>query len=149
MNTDMSKSEECAANEVLRQMGGDVLEAALVAKAVLEAGRGRAKRAVECIYAGVETLRARERTVTFERAVGEALVGAWFEGQRHYASGCNLQQAAWADVYFAGQQPEHPLPPRARRGRLPHRLCRRRGEKAVAPSPRMPRISPRAGAGIS
>ena len=53
---------------------------------------------------------------------GAALVGAWFEGQRHYASGCNLQQAAWADVpplsaarswldaYFAGQQPEQPLP---------------------------------------
>lgn len=51
-----------------------------------------------------------------------ALVGAWFEGQRHYASGCNLQQAAWADApslsaarswldaYFAGQQPEQPLP---------------------------------------
>ena len=53
---------------------------------------------------------------------GAALVGAWFEGQRHYASGCNLQQAAWADApslsaarswldaYFAGQQPEQPLP---------------------------------------
>ena len=58
---------------------------------------------------------------------GAALVGAWFEGQRHFASGCNLLQAAWADspclsaarswldAYFAGLLPELP-PPLAPKG---------------------------------
>ena len=66
-------SVEVAALGVLRGTGVDVLEAALVAKAALEAGRGRVKRARECISAGAETLRAREKTVTFERAVEVAL----------------------------------------------------------------------------
>ena len=66
-------SAEIAALEVLRETGVDILEAALIAKTALEAGHGRVKRAVECIYAGVETLRSRERTVTFERAVMVAL----------------------------------------------------------------------------
>ena len=73
MKTNPSKNEELAAIEVLRQTGVNVLEAALVAKTALEAGRGRVKRAVKCIEAGAEMLRAREKTVTFERAVGEAL----------------------------------------------------------------------------
>lgn len=64
---------EMAALEVLRQTGLDVLEAALVAKEAIEAGRGRLKRAKECISAGAETLKMREKTVTFERAVMEAL----------------------------------------------------------------------------
>ena len=68
-----SKNEELAAIEVLRQTGVNVVEAALVAKTALEAGRGRVKRAVECITTGAETLRSREKTVTFERAVLEAL----------------------------------------------------------------------------
>ena len=59
--------------EVLRQTGVDIVEAAFIAKTALEAGRGRVKRAVECITMGAETLRLRERTVTFERAVLEAL----------------------------------------------------------------------------
>ena len=62
-----------AAVEVLRQTGVNVLEAALVAKAALEAGRGRVKRAMTCIAAGEEELRRREKTVTFARAVEEAL----------------------------------------------------------------------------
>ena len=73
MKTNPSKKEERAAIEVLRQTGVNVVEAALIAKAALEAGRGRVKRAVECITSGAETLRAREKTVTFERAVLEAL----------------------------------------------------------------------------
>ena len=64
---------EVAALEVLRETGVDILEAALIAKTALEAGRGRVKRAVECITTGVETLRSREKTVTFERAVLEVL----------------------------------------------------------------------------
>ena len=73
MKTEPSKNEELAAIEVLRQTGVNVLEAALVAKRALEAGRGRVKRAVECITTGAETLRSREKTVTFERAVMVAL----------------------------------------------------------------------------
>ena len=73
MKTNSSKNEELAAIEVLRQTGVDIVEAALIAKTALEAGRGRVKRAVECITTGVETLRSREKTVTFERAVLEAL----------------------------------------------------------------------------
>ena len=64
---------DVAALEVLRATGIDVLEAALVAKEALVAGRGRVKRARECISAGAEALRAREKTVTFERAVEAAL----------------------------------------------------------------------------
>ena len=67
------KNEELAAIEVLRQTGVNVVEAAFVAKTALEAGRGRVKRAVECITTGAEALRSREKTVTFERAVLEAL----------------------------------------------------------------------------
>ena len=73
MKTNSSKNEELAAIEVLRQTGVNVVEAALVAKTALEAGRGRVKRAVECITTGAETLRSREKTVTFEHAVLEAL----------------------------------------------------------------------------
>ena len=73
MKTNQSKNEERAAIEVLRQTGVNVLEAALVAKEALVAGRGRVTRARECISAGAETLRAREKTVTFATAVEAAL----------------------------------------------------------------------------
>ena len=73
MKTKSDRTKELAAVEVLRQTGVDVLEAALVAKAALEAGRGRVKRAMACIAAGEEELRRREKTVTFARAVEEAL----------------------------------------------------------------------------
>ena len=52
MKTKSDRQTELAAVEVLRQTGVDVLEAALVAKRALEAGRGRVKRAVACIAAG-------------------------------------------------------------------------------------------------
>ncbi len=73
MKTKSNRQKELAAVEVLRQTGVDVLEAALVAKRALEAGRGRVKRAMACIAAGEEELRRREKTVTFARAVEEAL----------------------------------------------------------------------------
>ena len=66
-------SAEVAALEVLRETGVDILEAAFVAKLALEEGHGRVKRALECIMTGAEALREREKTVTFERAVLEAL----------------------------------------------------------------------------
>ena len=59
--------------EVLKSTGVDILEAALVAKEALAAGRGRVKRARACIQAGEEEMRRRERTVTFARAVEAAL----------------------------------------------------------------------------
>ncbi len=73
MKTKSNKTMELAAIEVLQQTGVDVLEAALVAKRALEAGRGRVKRAMACIAAGEEELRRCEKTVTFARAVEEAL----------------------------------------------------------------------------
>ena len=66
-------TEELAAVEVLRQTGVGILEAALLAKAALEVGRGRVKRARACIAAGDAALRSNEKTVTFERAVTTAL----------------------------------------------------------------------------
>ncbi len=72
MKTQPTRNEELAALEVLRQTGVNIIEAALVAKAALEAGRGRVKRAKACIAAGAEALQAREKTVSFERAVQEA-----------------------------------------------------------------------------
>ena len=73
MKTNPSKNKELAAIEVLRQTGVDIIEAALIAKSAIEAGRGRARRAYECISAGMETLKMREKTVSFERAVMVAL----------------------------------------------------------------------------
>ena len=85
-----------AALAVLRSTGADVLEAALVAKSALEAGRARLrqkgnlsveaevraseatalralKRCKKIIELGAEALRQQERTVTFEKAVEAAL----------------------------------------------------------------------------
>ena len=64
---------ELAALEVLKNTGVNVLEAALVARAALQVGRGRTKRAYKCIRLGEEELRRKEKTVTFEKAVEEAL----------------------------------------------------------------------------
>ena len=65
--------EEQAALEVLRSTGVDVLEAALVAREALECGRGRVRRARECVRLGAEEMRKREKTVTFRKAVEMAL----------------------------------------------------------------------------
>ena len=69
----MIEDNEMAALEVLRSTGIDVLEAALVAKEALECGRGRVKRARECVRLGAEEMRKRERTVTFAKVVETAL----------------------------------------------------------------------------
>lgn len=66
-------SQERAALAVLKSTKVDILEAALVAKEALAAGRGRVKRARKCIAAGVEALQKQEKTVTFEKAVEAAL----------------------------------------------------------------------------
>ena len=72
MNTE-NRDREQAALEVLRSTGVDVLEAALVAREALECGRGRVRRARECVRLGAEEMRKRERTVTFRKAVEVAL----------------------------------------------------------------------------
>ena len=64
---------ELAALEVLKSTGIDVLEAALVAREALECGRGRVRRARECVRLGAEKMRKREKTVTFRKAVEMAL----------------------------------------------------------------------------
>ena len=71
MNT--IEDRKMAALEVLKSTGIDVLEAALVAKEALECGRGRVRRARECVRLGAEEMRKRERTVTFAKAVETAL----------------------------------------------------------------------------
>lgn len=65
--------QELAALAVLRSTGIDVLEAALVAKEALAAGRGRVRRVRQCLQLGQEQLRLQERTVTFRKAVEAAL----------------------------------------------------------------------------
>ena len=71
MNT--IEDRKMAALEVLKSTGIDVLEAALVAKEALECGRGRVRRARECVRLGAEEMRKREKTVTFAKAVETAL----------------------------------------------------------------------------
>ena len=72
MNIEITDMER-AALEVLRSTGIDVLEAALVAREALECGRGRVRRARECVRLGAEEMRKREKTVTFRKAVEMAL----------------------------------------------------------------------------
>lgn len=66
-------AEELAALEILKSTRVGVMEAALVAKEALAAGRGRVKRARRCVELGTEALQCLEKTVTFERAVEAAL----------------------------------------------------------------------------
>lgn len=61
---------------ILRKTGLDVVEAAQLARELLQASKGRGsrrKRARECIRLGEEALIARGKTVTFRRAVDEAM----------------------------------------------------------------------------
>lgn len=69
----MVSREEMAALEILRSTGVSVLEAAGVAKAALAIGRGRVKRALQCVELGGEEMKRREKTVSFEKAVEAAL----------------------------------------------------------------------------
>lgn len=66
-------TRELAALEVLKQTCVDVLEASLIAKAALKAGRGRIKRTMKIIELGDEELKVSEKTVSFGKAVEEAL----------------------------------------------------------------------------
>ena len=66
-------SEEVAALEILRGTGVNIVEAALVARSALEAGRNKVKRTLKCVALGAEELKRQEKTVSFEKAVAEAL----------------------------------------------------------------------------
>lgn len=57
---------------ILREVGVDVLEAALLAKEALLQSRGRIKQARKCLQLGYQELRRQSRTVSFSRAVTEA-----------------------------------------------------------------------------
>lgn len=72
MNTS-THEEEQAALTVLKGTGVNILEAALLAREALSAGRGRLRRARRCLQAGDEALRLREKTVCFSTAVDAAL----------------------------------------------------------------------------
>ena len=72
MNIELSE-EEMAALVLLKRTGVPALEAAQVACAAIQSGKGRTKRALRCIAAGAEELRKQERTVSFEKAVAYAL----------------------------------------------------------------------------
>ncbi len=65
--------EEYAAIIIMRSIGANAIEAALIAKEALEHGRGKVHRAKKCISAGAEELRRREKTVTFRKATETAL----------------------------------------------------------------------------
>ena len=71
MNT--QTEQEQAAVAILKATGINIIEAALLAKATLEAGHGRVKRAMKCVRLGEEELKRQEKTVTFETAVAAAL----------------------------------------------------------------------------
>ncbi|MBR1998192.1 MAG: tyrosine-type recombinase/integrase [Akkermansia sp.] len=71
MNT--QGEEEAVALTILRRTGVNIVEAALVAKAALEAGKGRVKRAIKCVQMGAAELKRQEKTVTFAKAVEAAL----------------------------------------------------------------------------
>ena len=72
MITELSE-EEMAALVLLKRTGVPALEAAQVACAAIQSGKGRTKRAMRCIAAGAEVLKKQEHTVTFEKAVAFAL----------------------------------------------------------------------------
>ncbi len=67
------KQKEQAAIAILLNTGVDILEAAIIAKEALTVGRGKINRARKCIEAGKKTLQLQEKTISFEKAVNEAL----------------------------------------------------------------------------
>lgn len=73
MMSNTMTQQERAALAILQSCGGDMIEAAILAREACAAGRGRLCRGRECIRLGQEALRAQRQTVTFRRAVAEAL----------------------------------------------------------------------------
>lgn len=73
MMSDTMTQQERAALAILQSCKGDLIEAAILAREAYDAGRGRLSRGRECIRLGQEALRGLSHTVTFRRAVAEAL----------------------------------------------------------------------------
>lgn len=65
--------EEYAALVILRGTGLDVVQVAMLAREALAANRGRVARVRKCLALGAQELQRQERTVSFRRAVEEAL----------------------------------------------------------------------------
>lgn len=65
--------EEYAAVIILREAKIGIIEAAILAREVSAAGRGTVRRARRCLMLGEQELRKSEQTVSFKRAVEEAL----------------------------------------------------------------------------
>ncbi len=82
MKTIKVTETEYAALEVLRQTGTDVLTAAIIAREAMEKGRGHVKRARKCLELGETQLRLREKTVTYGKAVEEAIEARRKKGLR-------------------------------------------------------------------
>ena len=71
---DTDKTEaEGAMVTLVREMGVEMSEVVQFISLARRIGRGRLKRAEQCLMAGEEELRRREKTVTFKRAVEAAL----------------------------------------------------------------------------
>lgn len=66
-------TEELAALEILRRTGLPVLDAAMVAKDALKQVRGSIRRLRQYLHLGEESAKLLTKTVSFERAVAEAL----------------------------------------------------------------------------
>lgn len=81
MTTELT-GDEYAALEVLRGMGGDILELALVAREAMQAGRGNEKRTRKILELGTERLKQESRTVNFSAAVEAALAYRRAKGLR-------------------------------------------------------------------
>ncbi|MDO5450684.1 MAG: tyrosine-type recombinase/integrase [Akkermansia sp.] len=81
MTTELT-GDEYAALEVLRGMGGDILELALVAREAMQAGRGNEKRTRKILELGTERLKQESRTVNFSAAVEAALESRRAKGLR-------------------------------------------------------------------
>ena len=64
----VTAKQKLAALTVLESTGVSILEAAIVAKEILEANKWSIDRAQRCIEAGLKALRQQERTVSFEKA---------------------------------------------------------------------------------
>ena len=105
MNKEITDMER-AALEVLRSTGVDVLEAALVAREALECGRGRVRRARECVRLGAEEMRKREKTVTFSKARA-IMSGVFSTAIKH--DWCDSNPVSRVEVPDVVEKPIEPL----------------------------------------
>lgn len=73
MNTQDEISDVGVALEMLKTLRGNIIDVAIVAKSAWLAGRGKLKRALQCIAMGEKVIREQEKTVSFSKAVDVAI----------------------------------------------------------------------------